>query len=106
MRNEFSQHPLERAFTEQDELGKAFLFCRSHPSLREGIQIWAAAAEAETLDTLGRQHIVERCTELRVRVMQHVMALAERSRRVVDGVARYLSHAGFGGMACDAGKGD
>lgn len=45
-------------------------------------------------------------TELRIPVMQHVTALAEPSRRVVDGVARHLSHPGFGGMACDAGKSD
>ena len=77
MRNKFGQRPLERAFTEQDEPGKAFLFHRSHPSLRESIQIWAARRKAETPDTLGRQHIVERRTELRIPVMQHITALAE-----------------------------
>jgi hypothetical protein len=41
-RNELGQRPSERAFTEHDEFGKAFLFHRSHPSLRESIQIWAS----------------------------------------------------------------
>ena len=106
MRNELGQRPLERAFPEQDELGKAFLFHRSHPSLRESIQIWAARRKAERPNALRCQHIVECRTELDIQVVQHVTALPEPSRRVVDGVARHLSHPGFGGMACDAGKSD
>ena len=60
MRNELGQRPLERALTEQDEFGKTFLLYRSHPSLCESIQIWAAWRKAETPNALGRELIVER----------------------------------------------
>jgi hypothetical protein len=71
---------LERPFTEQDELGKAFLFSRSYPSLTESIQIWAAWRKAETPNALEFQHIVERRKELGIPVVA-VTALAERARR-------------------------
>ena len=106
MRNELAQRPFERALAEQDEFGKTFLFYRSHPSLGESIQIWAAWWKAETPNALGCQHIVKRRTELGIPIMQHVTALPNSSRRVVDGIARHLSHPCFGGMARDAGKGD
>ena len=83
MRNEFGQRPLERAFTEQDEFGKAFLFHRSHAPLREGIQIWAARREAETPDIIehegletqivGIEMISLKCGE-RIRSQNHAPA--------------------------------
>jgi hypothetical protein len=87
VRNELGQRPLERAFPEQDEFGKALLLYRSHPSLGESIQIWAAWWKPETPDALGREHIVERRTELGIPIMQHVTALPKSSRSVVGGVA-------------------
>ena len=106
MRDVFGQRPLQRAFTEQNEPGKAFLLHRADPPFGERVQIRAARRKFETLDRLRRQHIVERRTELGISVMQHVAALAKPSARVIYGVARHLGDPDFGWVACRAGKRD
>lgn len=106
MRDIFAQSPYQRAFTEQNELGKALLLHRADPPFAECVQIWAARRNLKTPDPFRCQHMVERHTELRISVMQHVTAVAEPSGGVADGIARHLSEPGFSGMACDAGKRD
>src|SRR5690348_13105691 len=73
-----SLNPFERTLAEQDEFGKTFLFYRSHPSLGESIQIWAARRKAETPHALGRQHVVKRRAELRVPTAPHATGFHNR----------------------------
>jgi hypothetical protein len=49
---------------------------------------------------------VERRTERRIAVLQHVTALAQPSGRVVDSLARHRSDPGFCRLTGDAGKRD
>ena len=50
--DEFGQGSAEGGFTKQDELRKALLLDRSHPALREGIQIRAARWKCQTTDAV------------------------------------------------------
>jgi hypothetical protein len=107
MRKELGQCPFERAFPEQDELEEAFLFHRSYPSLREGIQIWGArGGRRRQRIPSDASTIVERRTEFGIPVVQHVTTLPEPSRRVVDDIPRPLRDPGLCRMPGDAAKGD
>jgi hypothetical protein len=52
MVDEFGYGSLERAFTEQDELGEALLFDGSDPSFRKRVQIWTFWRKLEAVNTL------------------------------------------------------
>jgi hypothetical protein len=55
---EVFQGAVQRAFPEQNEMGKG-RFSPSHPSLREGVQIWAARRKSQALFTSGCQGLLE-----------------------------------------------
>src|SRR6187399_3036165 len=69
---EVLQGAAQRAFTEQNEMGKTLAFHRAHPALRKGIQIRAARRKPQALHTSGYQGLAKLSAELGITVVQHV----------------------------------
>jgi hypothetical protein len=55
---------VQRAFAEQNELGKAFLLYRAHPTFRKRIQIRTSWRKLETADPLRGEYFLEGDAEL------------------------------------------
>src|SRR6516165_6851567 len=99
---EVFQGAAQRAFPEQNEMGKAFASHRTHPSLRESIQIRAARRQSQALYTSGCQPLSEVRAELGIAVVQHIAMAAQISPVLVHHVTGHLGHPLLGGMARDA----
>src|SRR6516225_9776496 len=76
---EVFQGAAQRAFPEQNEMGKAFASHRAHPSLRERVQIRAARRQSQALYTSGCQRLSEVRAELGIPVVQHIAMAAQIS---------------------------
>lgn len=50
VRSIFGERSPKRAFTEQNQLGQAFLFDRFYPALGVGVQVWASRGYGERRD--------------------------------------------------------
>src|SRR6516225_2026375 len=96
----------ECTFPEQDQMGQAFLFDRSHPALRKSVQIRAARRESQTLHAPYCQGLPELSAELGIAIVQHVATAVQLSDPLKCRVASYLTHPARLRMIGDASEGD
>jgi hypothetical protein len=89
---ELRQRSPQRSFPEQDELGQALLFDRSHPAFRKSIPVWAARRESQTFHTPCRQGLPEFSAELGIAILQHLATAVQISHLLQRRIARYLAH--------------
>src|SRR5215472_7867966 len=68
----------QRTFPEQDQVGQALLFNRSHPALCKSVQIRAAWRKSQTLHSRYCQGLPELSAELGIAIVQHVAKLRQR----------------------------
>ena len=92
MRHELVQSSVERAFAEQDELGKALLLNGANPTLGERVQIRAPWRTWQTINAAGSQHVIKFRRELRIAVMDQAAMVAEPAGCLVDRIAGHLNH--------------
>src|SRR6516165_8793552 len=96
----------QRTFPEQDQMGQALLFNRSHPALCKSVQIRAAWRKSQTLHARGCQGLPELSAELGIAIVQHVATAAEMSHPLQCRVASHLTHPARLRMIRDASNGD
>src|SRR5215472_17058411 len=96
----------QRTFPEQNQMGQALLFNRSHPALRKSIQIRAARRKSQTLHARYCQGLPELSAVLGIAIVQHVATAVEMSHPLQCRVASHLTHPACLRMIGDASKGD
>jgi len=96
----------QRTFPEQDQMGQALLFNRSHPALCKSVQIGAARRESQTLHASCCQGLVELSAELGIAIVQQLATAVEMSHPLQGRVASYLTHPARLRMIGDASNGD
>src|SRR6516162_11409374 len=96
----------QRTFPEQDQMGQALLFNRSHPALRKSVQIRAAGRNSQTLHARYCQGLAELSAELGIAIVQHVATAVQMSDPLQCCVASYLTHPARLRMIGDASDGD
>src|SRR5215467_6809714 len=96
----------QRSFSEQDQLGQALLFNRSHPAFRKSVQVRAARRESQTLHTPCCQALAECSAELGIAIVQQIATAVQLPHPLKCRVASYLTHPARLRMICDASDGD
>src|SRR6516165_5054452 len=69
----------QRTFPEQDQMGQALLFNRSHPALCKSVQIRAARRQSQTLHPRYCQGLPELSAELGIAIVQQVATAVQMS---------------------------
>src|SRR6516225_7501691 len=96
----------ECTFPEQDQMGQALLFNRSHPALRKSVQIRAARRQSQTLHARYCQGLAELSAELGIAIVQHVATAVQMSHPLQCRVASHLTHPARLRTIGDASNGD
>src|SRR6516165_4077376 len=91
---------------EQDQMGQALLFNRSHPALCKSVQIGAARRKLQTLHAPCCQGLAELSAELGSAIVQHVATAVQLSDPLKCCIASYLTHPARLRMIGDASDGD
>src|SRR6266481_7778845 len=86
----------------QNQLRQAFLSYRSHPSLRECVQIRTPRRQPQRLHSPGLQYLAERFAELGVPIMQQISAGVQTSQFLQRRVSSHLLHRHSVGMIRDS----
>src|SRR5664280_1868671 len=73
------QGSAQRPLPEQDELRQAFLFHRSHPAFRVGVQIRTPSWQGHGFYPSSLDQLTERHAELSVPIMQQISAVRQKS---------------------------
>ena len=66
---ELDERSPQRTFPEQDPMGQALLFNRSHPALRKSVPIRAARRKSQTLHARYCQGLAELSAELGIAIV-------------------------------------
>src|SRR5262245_6169058 len=92
MRHVFRERVSQGAFTKQDQLGQRFLFDRSYPPLRIGIQIGRPRRQRHTRDPGRVNHVLKGWTILAVAVMNEILAGSQEAPICHGHIPRDLDH--------------
>src|SRR5215471_21180799 len=103
---ELDERSPQRSFPEQDQMGQALLFNRSHPALRKSVQVGAAWRKSQTLYASCCQGLPEFGAELGIAIVQPVATAVQMSRLLECRVASCWAHPTRIGMICDSSDGD
>src|SRR6516162_962752 len=103
---ELDERSPQRTFPEQDQVGQALLFNRSHPAFRKSVQIRAVRGKSQTLHAPCCQGLPEFSAELGIAIVQHVATAVQLSDPLQCCIASYLTHPARLRMIGDASEGD
>src|SRR5262252_9353222 len=106
MRFELDERSPQRSFPEQDQMGQALLFNRSHPALRKSVQVRAARRESQTLHAPCCQALAECSAELGIAIVQQIATAVQMPHPLLCRVASHLPHPARLWMIGDASDGD